>query len=353
MQVVARYIHKLGLKFGIYVTPGISKQAVAQKSHIKGTKYTADDIADSSVTELNYNCKGMVGINFSKPGAQKYIDSWAKMFADWGVDFIKLDGIANSDVDEIKAWSKAIAHSGRPMVLDVTQGSFTSTIAPALQTYAGQWVVTPDIECYTCNEKSGTNFPLTNWSNLVQRFQYATAWQQYAVPGGFNDYDSIEIGNGSNTGLTSTERKTQLSLWALEAAPLILGTDLTHLDKSDVALLENAEVIGVDQDGIAARRILDPNVRHPDWHHLIFAKKEHDGSVVLGLFNTGTKAAAMSIAATLIGLPGSKRGYVLDNLWTHKTAKSGNVISATVPAHGVVLYRVRFSKELEENHAER
>lgn len=341
MEAVARYVHGLGLKFGIYITPGISRQAVAKNTPIQGTKYTADDIADPSVSELNYNCKGMVGIDFSKPGAQQYIDSLARMFAGWGVDFIKLDGIASSDVDEIEAWSKAIEHSGRPMVLDVTQGSFTSTIAPVLQKYAGQWVVTPDIECYSCNEKSGTSFPLTNWDNLVQRFHYASVWQQYAVSGGYNDLDSIEIGNGNDTGLTPTERKTQLSLWALEAAPLILGTDLTRLDAGDVALLANPAVIAVDQDGIAAARIIDPNDRHPDWHHLVFAKTEPDGSVVVGLFNTGESAAKMSIDASLIGLPGSKSGYSLDNLWTHATTRVRDAIGATVPAHGVVLYRAR------------
>ncbi|HYZ53436.1 MAG TPA: hypothetical protein VE733_08040 [Streptosporangiaceae bacterium] len=72
-----------------------------------------------------------------------------------------------------------------------------------------------------------------------------------------NDYDSIEVGNGSNDGLTYDERQTQLSLWALAASPLILGTDLTNLDPTDLALLKNTAVISVDQDSIDASRISD------------------------------------------------------------------------------------------------
>ena len=85
IQVVANYVHSLGLKFGLYVTPGISKQAVAQHTPIEGTSYTAGEIA-TTAGENNYNCGGMTGIDYSKPGAQAFINSWADEFASWGVD---------------------------------------------------------------------------------------------------------------------------------------------------------------------------------------------------------------------------------------------------------------------------
>ncbi|MGC2503516.1 MAG: hypothetical protein WA400_15440, partial [Silvibacterium sp.] len=97
IKVVADYIHNLGLKFGIYVTPGISKQAVSKNTPIKGTPYTAAQIAEPSIAENNYNCKGMVGINYDKPGAQGYINSLADMLATWGVDYITIDGMKNSN----------------------------------------------------------------------------------------------------------------------------------------------------------------------------------------------------------------------------------------------------------------
>jgi alpha-galactosidase len=86
-------MHSLGMKFGIYVTPGISSQAVRKNTPIEGTPYTAAQIANSSVKESNYNCKGMVRIDYSKPGAQEFIDSWVKMLSGWGVDYIKIDGM--------------------------------------------------------------------------------------------------------------------------------------------------------------------------------------------------------------------------------------------------------------------
>ncbi len=197
IQVLAEYVHSLGMKFGIYVTPGISKQAVRKNTPIIGTPYTADEIAEPTVKESNYNCGGMVGIDFQKAGAQEYLNSWADMFARWGVDFVKLDGIKDRNGREIEAWSKAIRHSGRPMVLDVTEGSFTRAIAPILVEYANQWEFSADIECYRC-EKHGSSYPLTDWRHVRKRFDAVAEWQPYAHPGGFNDYDSIEVGNGSN-----------------------------------------------------------------------------------------------------------------------------------------------------------
>jgi hypothetical protein len=335
IKVLADYVHSLGQKFGIYITPGISLQAVQKKTPIMGTKYTADQIANTSVKETNYNCHGMVAIDFDKPGAQAYINSWADMFAQWGVDYIKLDGMGNRNAADIKAWGKAIKQSGRPMILNITQGSFTSAIAQVLKKYANQWEFAPDIECYEC-EKGGSSYPLTDWANIKGRFDFVAKWQPYAGPGGFNDYDSIEVGNGTNNGLTPDERQTQMSLWALGASPFILGVDLLHLDPHDLHdYLENAAVLAVDQDGIAAKRIVHAGNRQ------VFAKMVANGEAVVGLFNTGATAEKVSVAAPAVGLAASKRGYALEELWTGKKSMTTGPIEATVPSHGVALYRVK------------
>lgn len=336
IKVVADYIHSLGLKFGIYLTPGISKQAVEKNTQIKGTRYTADQIAEPSIEENNYNFHGMVRINFSKPGAQEFINSWADMFADWGVDFIKLDGMTNNNVPDIIAWARAIQQCGRPMVLDITQGDFTTAIGLTLAKYASQWEFAPDIECYTCDDKTGTSYPLTSWENVKKRFDYVAEWQPYGGIGGFNDYDAVEIGNGDNNGLTPEERKTQLSLWALGSSPIILGVDLTHLDKSDMKYLKNTSVLAVDQDGIPAKRFVDSG------NCQVFAKIESNGDAIVGLFNTSdSKPKEVSIQTSTVGLPENKSGYSLFNLWTGETKKIQGYISAAVPPHGVVLYRVK------------
>lgn len=340
IKAVADYVHSLGLKFGIYLTPGVSKVAVAAKSRIKGTRYTVDQIAEPDIPEANYNCGGMVGINFAKPGAQQYVNSWADMFAAWGVDFVKLDGVGNGNVADIEAWDRAIRQSGRPMLLDVTDGIFTTAIAPTLMRHASQWEMLPDIECYDC-EHGGSSYPLTSWPNIAARFQWASELQPYAGPGHFNDYDSIEVGNGSHDGLTPDERKTQLSLWALAAAPLILGTDLTHLDPQDLKLLRNTAVLAVDQDSIAAKMVANYHEDGPR----VFAKTEPNGDVVIGLFNLADKAQRVSVRADVAGLPGSARGYVADDLWAGRAVTfKGPFIAAMVPAHGVVLYRVVVKK---------
>lgn len=335
IKVVADYVHSLGLKFGIYLTPGISKQAVKKNTIIKGTQYTADEIAEPSVEENNYNFGGMVGINFSKPGAQAYINSLADMFASWGVDFIKFDGTNDNNAADVKAWYYAIRQSGRPMHLDVTQGSFTTAIALTLMKYADQWEFAPDIECYDC-EKNGSSYPLTSWKNVENRFNYVAEWQPYAGPCGYNDYDAIEIGNGDNNGLTQTERQTQLSLWALGSSPIILGTDLTHLDPWDLQeCLKNKEVLAVDQDGIAAKRYINTQTQQ------VFVKMEPGGDVIVGLFNIEDTPEEISIDASKLGIPENKNGYSLYNLWTGKKGETMDTISAMVPAHGVALLRVR------------
>ncbi|HWC80631.1 MAG TPA: glycoside hydrolase family 27 protein, partial [Pseudonocardiaceae bacterium] len=289
IAAVADYIHSLGLKFGIYLTPGISSQAVAQHSKIEGTSYTADQIAEPKASQNNYNCGGMVGIDYTKPGAQQYTNSWADLLASWGVDYVKFDGVTDDNTADIKAWSTALRQTSRPIVLNITQGSYTSAIAPTLEKYANQWEFAPDIECYDC-EQGSSSYPLTSWDNVRGRFNYVAQWQPYAGPGGFNDYDSIEVGNGANDGLTPTERQTQLSLWALGASPLILGVDLTNLDQTDLSYLRNADVLAVDQDSIAASRIAKSSTSQ------VFAKTEPGGAVVVGLFNTGDKTQSVSVS---------------------------------------------------------
>ena len=330
IQAVANYVHSLGLKFGVYVTPGISKQAVAQNTPIEGTSYTADQIAKPTAGENNYNCGGMVGIDYSKPGAQAFINSWAKQFASWGADYVKLDGVGSFDIPDVQAWSNALQQTGRPIHLELSN-SLNINDASVWKQYSNGWRTGGDVECY-CGT-NGSSYPLTDWNNVSGRFDQVAAWQPYGGPGAFNDYDSIEVGNGSNDGLTYDERQTQMSLWALAASPFILGTDLTSLDPTDLALLKNRSVISVDQDSIDASRIADTATEQT------FAKTEKNGDVVVGLFNTSSAPEAVATSASALGLkPGT--AYLLNNLWTHHQTETAGVISAQVPSHGVALFRV-------------
>jgi hypothetical protein len=344
IEVVADYVHSLGLKFGIYVTPGISDQAVAKNTPILGTHYTAGQIA-TKVRQNNYNCGGMTGIDYAKPGAQQYVNSIVDELARWGVDYIKLDGITDSNTADIEAWSNAIRQLGRPMQLDVTEGSYTVALGPTLDRYATQWEYSSDIENY-----GGTG--LTNYPNVAKRFTTLALWEpRYGgrVFDGYNDFDSVEVGNcrnavGSTTrfgsvsypdgdGLTIPERQTVLSLWALASSPQILGVNLTRLCRPDLKLLENRAVLSVEQDGIDASMITNGHTAK------VVAKTERNGDVVVGLFNTTAKPEVISTKAFAIGLPGGGR-YRVANLWTHRVTRSGTTISANVRPHGVAFYRV-------------
>jgi hypothetical protein len=333
IAVVADYVHKLGLKFGIYVTPGISKQAVAQNTAIEGTPYHADDIA-TTTAENNYNCGGMVGIDYSKPGAQAFVNSWADEFASWGVDYVKIDGVGTPDIPDVRAWSDGLRQTGRPIHLELSN-SLDINNASVWQQYSNGWRTGGDIECY-CGP-NGSSYPLTRWSSIDGRFDQVANWAPYGGPGGFNDYDSLEVGNGADDGLTLDERKTQMSLWSLAASPLILGTDLTNLDKTDLSLLKNRDVLAVDQDSIDAKRITSTGTTQ------VFAKLENANTAVVGLFNTGGAPQVVSTTASALGLPAGT-DYTLDDLWAHQRTESAGTIAASVPSHGVALYRVTLDK---------
>jgi alpha-galactosidase len=282
IAAVASHVHADGLKFGIYVTPGIPENAVLANTPIEGTSDTAAGIANTSVTETNYNCQHMYGINYSAPGAQAYINSWADEFASWGVDYVKIDGVGAGDLPDVQAWSAALAQTGRPIALELSN-SLAISDATTWSALANGWRTTGDIECY-CGA-GGSSYPLTDWGNVSSRFSAAASWQPYGGPGSWNDYDSIEVGNGTNDGLTAPERQTQLSLWSLASAPLILGTDLTNLDATDLAMLENNAVIAVDQDGIPADRVISSGSEQ------VFDKRQRNGTWDIGVFNTDSSAS--------------------------------------------------------------
>ena len=312
LEVVANYVHSLGEKIGFYVTPGISDQAVRENTPIEGTPYTADQIADG-ISEHNYNCGGMQGINYSKPGAQAFIDSWARELASWGADYIKLDGVGSGDIPDVKAWSEALRHTGRPIHL-VLSSSLPIADASTWAKYSNGWRTGADSECYC-----GHPFPLTQWGYVQSRFDQVADWAPYGRPGAFNDYDSIELGDGpTDEGITASEEQSMMSLWAMAASPLVINADLTHLDPTDVSYLKNSAVIAVDQDSIDAERIVDSG------NDQVYAKTEKNGDIILGLFNkSGSAETTDTVNLASAGLSGSGTAT---NLWT---GASGGTVSGT------------------------
>jgi alpha-galactosidase len=325
MGAVASYIHNLGLKFGMYLTPGIPAAAVNQNTPIEGTSYTAGSIGISGESENNYNFGGgvMYYIDYTKPGAQEFINSWANLLASYGVDYIKLDGVGSFDIPDVQAWSQALKATGREIHFELSN-SLALADATTWAKLANGWRIDGDVECY-CST-------LTNWDHVSKRFADDAPWQPYSAPGARNDLDSLEVGNGNNDGLTPDERKTQMSLWSLAASPLTLGVDLTNLDFGDLALLTNDEVIAVDQAGVAATQVSNANDTQ------VWAAVEPDGSFAVGLFNLGSASAAITVNWSDLQISGMA---AVRDLWNHvDLGSSSGSFSSTVDPHGVTLVRI-------------
>jgi alpha-galactosidase len=303
MAGMAAWLHARGLRFGIYMGPGISPRLYDANPVIAGTHIHLDDITDKNLPGSTH--RGSYKIDYTKPGASAYIQSIVNQFARWKVDFVKLDfvgpGGGNLPADnreDVHQWHLAILHSGRPIWLELSNW-LSIDQARFWRANANGWRIDNDIECYSCGHSNdpAIKHNLTEWSRVVLRFDHVRQWIPYAGPGGWNDLDSLELGNGDRDGVTPDERQTMFVLWSISCAPLFLGTDLTHMDPADLKLITNRDIIAIDQRGIPARPLDIQSLRHlgPDGRPLAEAWMTlyPDGSAVLALFNLSPNTAAI------------------------------------------------------------
>jgi len=332
IPAVAKYVHKLGLKFGIYLVPGIPTAALTANSPILGTAYHVADIADTAKPG-NTAADGSALIDYSKPGAMAYVQSQVNLLASWGVDYVKMDfvgpgggRVATDNQADIKAWHTAIQRSGRQIHLELSN-SLAIADAATWEKYSNGWRIEGDVECYShCTG-------LTNWNVRVKlRFADAPKWVQYAGPGHWNDLDSLEVGNGASDGLSADEKQSTVTLWSIESAPLLLGTDLSKLDPGDLALITNREVLAVDQAGHPAHPVSQATPQQ------VWFSDNGDGSYTVALFNLDATAATVTANWSDLGITGSAWTR---NLWTHTNLGwiTGGY-SAALPAHGSLLLKV-------------
>ena len=332
LQAVIDHIHGNGQKVGLYAIPGISPQVYEDDLPIYGApECTTGDIVKQPVQQADYWGIGY-RIDFSNPCAQKYVDSIADMFGAWGIDFLKFDsvtpgsGIGDLSLDardDVKAWSQALERNGiwfeLSWALDIRYADYWAQ-------YANGWRVEWDVECYC--EKTA----LTNWANIARLFPRAADWWRYAGPDrGWNDFDSLNVGNGKMDGLTKDERRTAATLWAVSAAPMYVGNDLTQLDDYGIQLLTNPEVIAVNQAGRPAHPVSTASPRQT-WYAV-----NPDGSVTVAVFNLGQTDADMTVSLADVGLSGSAK---VRDLWAKKNLgkAEGSFTATDVPVHGTRLF---------------
>jgi len=230
-------------------TSCIPKEAVRKNLPIAGSSFHAVDAANTSDTcpwnPFNY------GLDAGKPAAQAYYDALAQQYAGWGVDFLKVDCIADHPYkgDEIRLISQALGKTGRPMVLSLSPGPAALEKAEELRQYAQMWRISDDVWDLW---HSGTQFP----SGIGNQFARAAKWAAFSGPGHWPDADMLPIGRlepaagwgkPRATRLTQDEQRTQLTLWSIFRSPLMMGGNLTLCDEWTKSLLTNAEVLAVDQ----------------------------------------------------------------------------------------------------------
>jgi alpha-galactosidase len=284
MKALADYVHSKGLKFGVYSDAGAR------------------------------TCEG-------RPGSAGYEVEDARMYASWGVDYLKYDW-CNSDGQDPKiaypTMRDALKASGRPIVFSICEWGTNKPWTWA-RGVGHLWRTTGDIA--------------DRWSSFTRLLDQQVGLEKFAGPGGWNDPDMLEVGNG---GMTIPEYRAHFSLWCLLAAPLMAGNDLRSMTPEIKEILTNRDVIAVDQDALGRQGY---RVRK-DGDLEVWARKLSGKDYAVVLLNRGKADGTIAVSWQEIGLPYDAAPLVRD-LWTKKeTPGVKGTFVTTVPSHDVVMIRI-------------
>ncbi|HEX4758790.1 MAG TPA: glycoside hydrolase family 27 protein [Terracidiphilus sp.] len=297
MKALGDYIHSKGLKFGIYSGPGPK------------------------------SCGG-------QPTSYGFEAQDAKMFASWGVDFLKYDlcsfrqimqqqsggDVTKSDALMKAAYEKmhqALAATGRPILFSMCQYGWGEVWTWGAEVGGSMWRISGDIND-TYDRMSLNGFGEAGLS-------------KFAGPGRWNDPDFLEVGND---GMNADEQRTHFSLWAMLASPLIAGNDVTAMTEQTKSILLNKEVIAVDQDPLGKQG----ERAYADGPLEVWARPLEGGAMAVALFNRTTGATHMTLRLKDVGWQGPATAR---NLWAHEDVGMLNgETTVVVPGHGVVMMRL-------------
>jgi alpha-galactosidase len=303
MRALGDYLHARGLKFGLYQVP------------------------------VDRTCAQYFGAYPGATGSQGHEAQDARQFAAWGVDYLKYDwcspnGTINDQVATFAKMRDALAATGRPIVYSINPNSIHAKTGPQRNwgDVANLWRTTEDItNAWDTGQTNGYPMGIQNIVNVT------VPLAGYARPGGFNDPDMLEVGRG---GMSDTEMRSHFALWAVLAAPLIAGNDVRSMTSATQTILKNQNLIAINQDslGLQATQVAGDNTRR------VLAKRLANGDVAVALFNQSGSTSTISTTAAAIGKTGSS--FTLLDAWTNATTTTSGTISASVPAHGTVVYRV-------------
>jgi hypothetical protein len=339
-KALADWVHAQGLKFGLHIVRGIPKRAVEKNMPIAGSTFDAADAADTTDT-----CPwddGNYGVRDNQAG-QAYYDSMIRLYAGWGVDFLKVDCIADHPYrpTEIRQIALAIKKAGRPIVLSLSPGPTQLDHAAEVGRYAQMWRIADDIW-------DGWDFKPQPWPNgLVTAFDNLAAWSAYAKPGNWPDADMLPFdsltphpgwGEPRQSRLTQDEERTQFTLWAMARSPLILGANLTMLDDATRALINNKDVVAINQTAWDSRSVTGLPAGFDKARVWTVLAGPRDNPVrYMAFFNLDDQPATLRAGWDQLGLQGY---HAVRELWSGTTLPASDGIAVTLPVHGCAVYRI-------------
>jgi alpha-galactosidase len=330
-KALADFTHSLGLKFGIHILRGIPKEAVEKNLPIEGSSFHAADAADESDT-CPWNPDNY-GLDPSKPAAQAYYDSIARLYASWDVDLIKVDCIASRPYkgDEIRMLSSALIKTGRRIVLSLSPGAAPLEKIDEMRKYAQMWRISDDIWDIW---HSDVAYP----QGLGDQFKNVAKWAGLSQPGHWPDADMLPLGylgpapgwgKARQTRLSHDEQRTLMSLWCIFGSPLMIGGRLPSADSWTISLLTNPEVLAVDQHSTDSHPVISTD------KVVIWVSKSERG-YYLAAFNISDSSQQLSYKWSELRLDG--QAYQLRDLWQRENLGDPKSFTVQLPSHGAVLY---------------
>ena len=295
-----------------------------------------------------YTDAGSTGCDAQGVGSHGHYRQDADAFAAWGFDAVKLDfcggaqeGFSPQVLDAQFASALGNNSSHRPMLLNVDNFWAPGHVGGGLPSYPNsayanyRWA--PQLaQSWRTDTDVGFTSSIS-FADVLRNLDHDAAHPAAAGPGHWNDPDYL----GPELGMSGNEAQAQLSMWAMEAAPLILGSDPRALSQQTITMLENPQVLAIDQDAGGVQGV--PIQQKGSGQ--VWVKPLADGARAVALLNRGASALTISTSATAAGLvPASS--YRLENLWDGATTTTGGPITAVVPADSAVLYRLTVATQL-------
>ena len=320
---LAEYVHSLGLKFGIHIMRGIPRQAVTKDCPILGTNTSARKIAKTnSICMWNTD---MYGVDPERPGAKEYYDSIFKLYAEWGVDFIKCDDICRElpwCESELILLSKSLHECGRDMVLSLSPGPALLEKAELYKQISNMWRITDDF--------------WDKWELLYNMFERAEKWSIHTGYGNYPDADMLPIGAlrqcynpDERTNFTDNEQVTMMTLWSIMRSPLMIGCEMTKLDEFGLSLLTNKDLLDMHKNSRHSHQVWRKDVNGVET--VLWTAAGADGGQYVAVFNAGDKDNTVTLSAEDFEWKDSKKGF---ELWSKEKVSFDKSMKVTIPSHG-------------------